>query len=1342
MKNILGNSKFRFTKWCFGMALLRSEPRKLNRSFGGLRASLLLALTLGWMGATGWGQTTIGVHDFETSNASPALTRTTATVSGSPATSAASSGNSGSSAAPANADLFASGSRGYRASGPSSGSTAAVVRHTFSAVDTRNFTSISVRVRVAAISGNSSNGVDSDYCEISVSPDGGTTWYQQSRITGGTNVRWAFTGTGSATRAYQANNTFTGNAVSGNSSTVTGSSAITTMTVTDLPAVESLQVRVTTSANDANESWVIDDIIISGTGTAPVVAASAATGVTGTGATLNGNVTSDGGATVTERGFVYNTSSPVTINDNKTIVSGTTGAFSNNVSSLTTGATYYFRAYASNSVGVTLSLEQNFTTGAIAGPTLIPATLATVDTAFEVTFPDDATWRGVISGVKVDGVALEGGFVVSSGKITFTPSSSVPTAALQSPGTKSITVLATGYNDATVSQVLGAGQASKLVITTQPTAPTANGGALVTQPVVALQDQYGNATASTANVTAEVGAGTWTFGGTATVAAVNGTATFLGLTATSAAAVTGATISFTSDSLTRVTSSTFDIPAPVPPGEILISQVYGAGGNSGATYNQDYVELYNPGAVDKDLSGWSIQYASNTGTTWSVQSLTGTIKAGKYFLVSLASGSIGSGLPTADYAGTATGTGSVNLSGSNGKVALANTTTAFTTAFPTGAVDFVGYGTATSFEGSAAAPAPSTTTAIFRAGNGATDSNNNSADFTAAAPNPRNSTFGEAVGTITLNPTSITNLTAPVGGVSAVQSYVVVGTNLGTTNLVVTPSLSLIQISTNASSGFSTNSIPFVPVEGVVSNTIYVRVTNATATNYSGTITNASGLASANLPVSGTIYALADYYSMASGNYSETFSNIASWTTPTTGSWQGLVSGGTNTIPVATNITTATLAFSSSSSTGVQKGTENLQFLTTGTTDNSTSIGLDLLLNFTGRNAGTLSFDAATVFNSTGDRVSTLRAYTSINGTDWSELTTGGLPFVSTNNVAGSSNISVSLPRSFDNAPQAQIRFYVYNGEGAGTRGSRPKISIDNVAVTSTEPSVLTAPTITSTNAFSGTVGVAFSNTITATGSAPIAFSGTDLPGGLSVVTNGLISGTPSAAGTFTNAVLTATNAAGTNNQAVTFTIAKGTPIITAVPMASAITDGQALSASALSGGTASVAGAFAWTAPSTLPGVGSPSYGVTFTPTDTANYNTATTTVSVTVNSADTPQEQYLASYGLVKGTPEAAGTADPDGDGLSNVGEFAFGTSPVSGASRAVTQESVVGGIKIKWLQRSEFTYTVKSTDNLGSAFLGTVSSSPVSPQPSGLGDYQQYEATLTGGDRGFIKVEAIVP
>jgi hypothetical protein len=113
------------------------------------------------------------------------------------------------------------------------------------------------------------------------------------------------------------------------------------------------------------------------------------------------------------------------------------------------------------------------------------------------------------------------------------------------------------------------------------------------------------------------------------------------------------------------------------------------------------------------------------------------------------------------------------------------------------------------------------------------------------------------------------------------------------------------------------------------------------------------------------------------------------------------------------------------------------------------------------------------------------------------------------------------------------------------------------------------------------------------------------------------------------------------------------------------------------------------------------------------------------------------------VKGTPEAAGTADPDGDGMNNNAEFAFGTSPVDGSSRAVTQTSVTGGIKITYLQRNGVTYTVKSATDLATGFTGTVTPSITSPQPTGLPmGYEQYEATLTGGDRGFIQVEAIVP
>lgn len=197
-------------------------------------------------------------------------------------------------------------------------------------------------------------------------------------------------------------------------------------------------------------------------------------------------------------------------------------------------------------------------------PTLTAAVGATVDAPFNVTFTDDAAWRAAITSITVGGTTLTAGSAVSAGQITFTPSASNPANLLQSPGTKTIAVIATGYNNATVSQTIAAGAPNKLTITTQPTAPASNGAALATQPVVAIQDQYGNATTSVANVTAAVGAGTWTLGGTTTKGAVSGTATFTDLTATSSAAVTGATIAFSSSGLTGATSNAFNIPAPPP----------------------------------------------------------------------------------------------------------------------------------------------------------------------------------------------------------------------------------------------------------------------------------------------------------------------------------------------------------------------------------------------------------------------------------------------------------------------------------------------------------------------------------------------------------------------------------------------------------------------------------------------------------------------------------------------------------------------------------------------------------------------------------------------------------
>lgn len=168
---------------------------------------------------------------------------------------------------------------------------------------------------------------------------------------------------------------------------------------------------------------------------------------------------------------------------------------------------------------------------------------------------------------------------------------------------------------------------------------------------------------------------------------------------------------------------------------VVISQIYGGGGNASAPYQNDFVEIFNATSGTVSINNWSIQYASAAGNFTSAVNLTGSLAAGQYYLVKLATGgAIGSLLPTADATNTA-----INISASAGKIALVSSTTLLG-ASCTGAtvVDLVGYGASAScFEG-AFGPAGSNTTSIFRANNGCTDTQNNSSDFAAASPNPRN----------------------------------------------------------------------------------------------------------------------------------------------------------------------------------------------------------------------------------------------------------------------------------------------------------------------------------------------------------------------------------------------------------------------------------------------------------------------------------------------------------------------------------------------------------------------------------------------------------------------------
>jgi hypothetical protein len=174
---------------------------------------------------------------------------------------------------------------------------------------------------------------------------------------------------------------------------------------------------------------------------------------------------------------------------------------------------------------------------------------------------------------------------------------------------------------------------------------------------------------------------------------------------------------------------------------LVISQVYAGGGNSGASYQNDYVVVFNRGSTSVDLSTWTLQYASASSTSWQVTPLAGAIAPGRSYLVELAStAAVGSTLPTPDATDT------TNLANTGGKLALVHDTAALACGAAAGSCstvtavgDLVGYGSASDYEGANAAPALSATTADLRAGSGCTDTDANDADFATADPAPRNS---------------------------------------------------------------------------------------------------------------------------------------------------------------------------------------------------------------------------------------------------------------------------------------------------------------------------------------------------------------------------------------------------------------------------------------------------------------------------------------------------------------------------------------------------------------------------------------------------------------------------
>ncbi|HEV7837821.1 MAG TPA: lamin tail domain-containing protein, partial [Gemmatimonadaceae bacterium] len=312
------------------------------------------------------------------------------------------------------------------------------------------------------------------------------------------------------------------------------------------------------------------------------------------------------------------------------------------------------------------------------------------------------------------------------------------------------------------------------------------------------------------------------------------------------------------------------ITGTVTPAKVVISQVYGGGGNANAQFNRDFVELFNAGGTEQNLSGWSIQYASaqgtgNFGVTNQIAPLSGTIQPGEYVLVSGSSGA--TGVPfTADIDPVAPIT-PINLSGTNGKIALvasANSLGCNGGSAPCSAaalaliVDLVGYGTTASAGANfyettgstpptTAAPTLANTTAAMRKDHGCTDTNNNGGDFTSAPPAPRNraTTHNPCVPIVPAGPVATVTISPEDGSVRKGRTLQLSAVGKDVDDNVAPTTFTWLSsntaVVTISSSGVAT---------GVTEGTVDVTVTSANNVSATTTLSVAEGVGAGSISIS------------------------------------------------------------------------------------------------------------------------------------------------------------------------------------------------------------------------------------------------------------------------------------------------------------------------------------------------------------------------------------------------------------------------------------------------------------------------------------------------------------
>lgn len=366
---------------------------------------------------------------------------------------------------------------------------------------------------------------------------------------------------------------------------------------------------------------------------------------------------------------------------------------------------------------------------------------------------------------------------------------------------------------------------------------------------------------------------------------------------------------------------------------LVISQVYGGGGNASAPFNADFVELHNISGSAQSTSGLSMQYASAAaaGTWTGVFALpAASIPAGGYYLIRMSTtGATGAALPTPDAAPSAGN--EIAMSATNGRVALVNGITALSGCPTASVIDLVGFGSSICFEGAATAVLSNTTAAI-RNTNGCTETNNNSTDFTVAAPAPRNSASTAVTCGATSPTLSATTLTGfgsvCVNTTAGPNSFTITGTTLTAANVTVA-ALAGFTYSTT-SGGTYTSSLSLTQPGGPYSQQIFVRFTPTAVQSYNGNIpVGGGGATSINVAATGAgVNTIASVTTGAASAITQTAATLAGSITATGcsaittyGVEYSLVNGfpnGTGTAVASTNLSGGNF---SSNVTGLAAGT-------------------------------------------------------------------------------------------------------------------------------------------------------------------------------------------------------------------------------------------------------------------------------------------------------------------------------------------------------------------------------------------------------------------------------------